>query len=621
MKYRAEINGLRAFAVVPVILFHAGFELFSGGFVGVDIFFVISGYLITTILIEDIENNRFCFTKFYEQRARRILPALFVVMLVCIPFAWMCMLPGQMKEFSQSLIAVSLFVSNILFWKKSGYFDVSSEEKPLIHTWSLAVEEQYYLLFPVFLFLVWRFGKNRVFWIIVILASISLAISEWGWRNKENANFYLIPSRMWELFAGAISAFIVQKHGVRSNNTLSLIGLAAITFSIFFYDEKTPFPSVYTLVPVVGVVLLVLFADKKTLVAKFLSIRAFVGIGLISYSAYLWHQPLFVFARLNKTEEPSIMLMGAYSCVVIILAIISWKFVEQPFRARRDKYVEKKPIFILSFIAIVIMILIGYTGHHTNGVMKIRFSPQQISFFETAKQSPLHSKCHFPQEEYSLNREECEYFGKKSKIAILGNSHANELAFSIAKILEPYDISLIHHSISGCKHNYNVVDEKNTVCQRWHNIVLNKLINNKNIKTIILSYRNEAYLKEKKYRKSLVEMTKILLKSEKKVNLVLQAPLIDQHINTFIANNLKSSKSKIYGVSLSKWNNIYSSVDELKAELSSEVIIINPANYMCDSKNCLASNNGISYYYDDNHLSISGANIIAKALLSKLDLK
>lgn len=237
MKYRAEIDGLRALAVVPVILFHAGFELFSGGFVGVDVFFVISGYLITTILIEDIENQRFSIVNFYERRARRILPALFFVMLCCLPLAWMLLLPNQMKDFAQSLVAVSLFASNILFWRESDYFSAAAEDKPLLHTWSLAVEEQYYILFPVFLFLAWRFGKNRVFWMVVVFAAISLALSEWGWRNRPVANFYLAPTRAWELLAGSIAAFIVQKRGVEKNNTFALLGLVAIIFSIFAYDE------------------------------------------------------------------------------------------------------------------------------------------------------------------------------------------------------------------------------------------------------------------------------------------------------------------------------------------------------------------------------------------------
>jgi len=176
--YRAEIDGLRALAVLPVILFHAGFDWFSGGFVGVDVFFVISGYLITTILIEDIEYKRFSITNFYERRARRILPALSFVMFVCIPFAWIWMLPNQMKDFSQSLVAVSLFVSNIFFWKDAGYFSTEADEKPLLHSWSLAVEEQYYLLFPIFLILAWRFGKNRVFWMIVVMAALNVLLSE-----------------------------------------------------------------------------------------------------------------------------------------------------------------------------------------------------------------------------------------------------------------------------------------------------------------------------------------------------------------------------------------------------------------------------------------------------------
>lgn len=361
MKYRSEIDGLRALAVVPVILFHAGFDLFSGGFVGVDVFFVISGYLITTILIEDIENKRLSIINFYERRARRILPALFFVMLVCIPFAWMWMLPSQMKDFSQSLIAVSLFASNILFWRESGYFAATSEEKPLLHTWSLAVEEQYYVLFPIFLILAWRFGKNRVFWMIVVMASISLLLSEWGWRNKATANFYLAPTRAWELLAGSVAAFIVQKQGVQKNNPLALLGMAAIVFSIFFYDETTPFPSVYALVPVLGVVLLVLYADKETIVAKFLSTKAFVRIGLISYSAYLWHQPLFAFARIRSLEHPSLLLMSSLSFISILLAYFSWRYIEKPFRDSR--VINKSQILMTSTVLLTSFTAVGFSEH------------------------------------------------------------------------------------------------------------------------------------------------------------------------------------------------------------------------------------------------------------------
>ncbi len=365
MKYRAEIDGLRALAIVPVILFHAGIKTFSGGYVGVDVFFVISGYLITTLLVEDIEKNRFSLVGFYERRARRILPALFFVMMCCIPFAWMWMLPSQLKEFSHSLIAVSIFASNVLFWRETGYFMPAVDEKPLLHTWSLAVEEQYYLLFPIFLFLAWRFRKNTVFWMIVALAGVSLALSEWGSRNEAIANFYLAPTRAWELFAGSIASFIVQRRGVVKNNWLALAGLLAITASIFLYDKTTPFPSVYALLPVSGAVLILLYASAETFAARLLSLPLLVGMGLISYSAYLWHQPIFAFTRLRFMPELSTGVALALSVLAIVMAFFSWKFIEAPFRNK--KKISRQVIFKASAVALLLPIGIGVFGHLGDG--------------------------------------------------------------------------------------------------------------------------------------------------------------------------------------------------------------------------------------------------------------
>jgi peptidoglycan/LPS O-acetylase OafA/YrhL len=423
LKYRPDIDGLRALAVVPVILFHAGFELFSGGFVGVDVFFVISGYLITTILIEDIENERFSIVNFYERRARRILPALFFVMLVCIPFAWMWMLPSQMKGFSQSLVAVSLFASNILFWQQSGYFDASVEEKPLLHTWSLAVEEQYYVLFPIFLILFWRFGKNRVFWMIVMMAAISLLLSEWGWRNKPSANFYLAPTRAWELFAGSIAAFIVQKRGVQKNNTLALLGLTAIIFSIFAYNETTPFPSAYALVPVVGVVLLILYANKETLVARLLSTKIFVGIGLISYSAYLWHQPIFAFAEVLWIDVDS-ALATLLVLVTVPFAYTSWRYVEKPFRNRR--LFERRKIYTLSAFGIVIFSAFGFTAYTTNG-FETRYDWTEHYYITSVEKEKFNDNC---TELYPdlANFHTCRMSNDTPPtIALIGDSHSHSL--------------------------------------------------------------------------------------------------------------------------------------------------------------------------------------------------
>ncbi len=364
MNYRREIDGLRAVAVLPVILFHAGFHVFSGGYVGVDVFFVISGYLITSILISELEAGNFSITRFYERRARRILPALFVVMLACLPFAYLWMLPSQLRDFSQSLVAVVLFASNILFWREDGYFAAAAELKPLLHTWSLAVEEQYYLLFPVFLWLFWRFRRQRVLWTVVGLAALSLLLAEWGWRNAPSANFYLAPTRAWELLAGSICAFLMVGRPQRSSNVLSAAGLALILFSVFVYNEGTPFPSVYTLAPILGTALIILYAAQGTWTARLLSMPVFVGVGLISYSAYLWHQPLFAFARLRSLSEPGPTLMAGLAVAALLLAWATWRFVEQPFRNRTSPVLgRQKSVFLVSGAAIALFAAVGLAGH------------------------------------------------------------------------------------------------------------------------------------------------------------------------------------------------------------------------------------------------------------------
>jgi peptidoglycan/LPS O-acetylase OafA/YrhL len=211
MNYRAEIDGLRALAVVPVILLHAGFVLFSGGYIGVDIFFVISGYLITTIIISEMNEGRFGLARFYERRARRILPALLLVTLVCIPISFYLFLPRDITDFSQSLIAVVTFSSNILFWRESDYFGAEAEFKPLLHTWSLSVEEQYYVLFPLFLILTWRLGIKKITIILALVLKSSLGIAQWAvYRNPATA-FYLLPTRGWEILVGAFAAIYLIK--------------------------------------------------------------------------------------------------------------------------------------------------------------------------------------------------------------------------------------------------------------------------------------------------------------------------------------------------------------------------------------------------------------------------
>jgi len=375
MNYRREIDGLRALAVLPVIFFHAGFDIFSGGFVGVDVFFVISGYLITSIILTEKQAGTFSLIHFYERRARRILPALFFVMAACVPLAWLWLLPNDMKSFSQSLMAVSTYSSNVLFLSESGYFDTAAELKPLLHTWSLAVEEQFYLLFPLLLMLTWRFGKRWIAGLLMAGAFISLAAAHWGAFNKPAETFFLLPTRGWELLIGALIALhynagtATAVKTASSNNTIcqagSALGLAMISYAIFAFDKSTPFPSLYALVPTIGTALVILFASPQTAVGALLGNTAFVSIGLISYSAYLWHQPLFAFARHRSLAAPSVATLLLLSLAALVLAYISWRFVEQPFR--RGERITRERLFAICGVLTIVFLSVGFYGDFTNG--------------------------------------------------------------------------------------------------------------------------------------------------------------------------------------------------------------------------------------------------------------
>jgi len=336
MQYRKEIDGLRALAVLPVIFFHAGFTGFSGGYIGVDIFFVISGYLITSIILKQKTENNFSLAHFYERRIRRIFPALFLVMFACIPFAYLWMLPSNFTEFGQSLVASSTFTSNILFWMQSGYFDNVAETKPLLHTWSLSIEEQYFLLFTLFIVLAWPFGKKFIVGALILVVLVSIGIAEWGWRNHPMANFFLTPMRVWELLAGALLAFYLFKRDIKGNNILSIIGVAMVAYAVYSFDKQTPFPSVYTLIPVIGTVLIILCTTPQTHIGRLLCLKPVVFIGLISYSAYLWHQPLFAFARIRLGEDPSALLYSTLIVVTLGLSYLTWRLVENPIRFKKD---------------------------------------------------------------------------------------------------------------------------------------------------------------------------------------------------------------------------------------------------------------------------------------------
>ncbi|AEI96558.1 acyltransferase family protein [Roseobacter litoralis] len=333
MKYRPEIDGLRSIAVLAVLFFHLGVPGITGGFTGVDIFFVISGYLITSILMRDLEAERVDLVQFYRRRALRILPGLFAVLIATIALSVFILLPSEMAVLGRSIIAALLFVSNIFFWSELDYFTPDAKENPLLHTWSLGVEEQFYILVPVAMWLVYRYARRFLLPLFTLSVLVSFVLSVYAVEPMPRASFYLLPTRYWELGAGsllAISGARNASHRLVANG-LAAFGLACIAAGLFWLTPNSVFPGPAALLPVTGAVALIA-AGRNNFAGRLLSTSGPVWIGKISYSLYLWHWPLIVLWKLRTDPYLSAVEMLTLGLVSIIVAALSTRYVEQPFR-------------------------------------------------------------------------------------------------------------------------------------------------------------------------------------------------------------------------------------------------------------------------------------------------
>ena len=489
-RHRKELDGLRALAILPVILFHAGFKVFSGGFVGVDVFFVISGYLITSAILVDTSAGTFNLARFYERRARRLLPALLLVLTVSIPLAWGSLLPADLKNFSLSLIAVTLFASNFLFWHWSGYFDSASELKPLLHTWSLGVEAQYYLLFPVFFLAVWKFGRRWTLVALILLALASLILAQWTSVDKPFFTFFLLPTRGFELLIGAcVSLHLAQTPISESqqpvnpsrdraysiakirDETIPGLGVALVVLPIFIFDRQTPFPSIYTLVPTLGTAILIVYATQRVFVGRLLASPPFVGIGLVSYSAYLWHQPLFAFARQRSAERPEPVSLAMLSVVVMVIAYLSWRFVEKPFRS--EKIISSAKVWSCGLGGSLVLIVLGTLGFVSDGFPN-RFASddRSLASLDTIQMSRYTDRLVLAALDQPFDD------SKRKKVLIVGDSFAKDLVNVINEtgMLSGLQVST-HFISSDCGNLYlhrsftaSIQSSRRTACERtgWY---------------------------------------------------------------------------------------------------------------------------------------------------------
>jgi peptidoglycan/LPS O-acetylase OafA/YrhL len=362
LKYRPDIDGLRAIAVLAVLFFHTGVPGFGGGFVGVDVFFVISGFLITSIILKDIKHDGFSIARFYERRIRRIFPALFAVLVfTVIVGAWMFDAPA-FSDLGKSVTATTLFSSNIFFWSQAGYFDAPSLQKPLLHTWSLAVEEQFYIFFPLALAFIHKRLKSRYLpWVLAALA-LSLGLSIWGVYYKAAATFFLVPTRAWELLVGSVIALGVLPNPSSAwvRNFLSITGLGMILYSVGFYTEATRFPGYNAIAPVLGAGLVIRYSREGDVVYRFLAAPPMMFIGLISYSLYLWHWPLVVFSKYLMFRQFGLLDSVGVIVMSLLLGFLSWRFIERPFRDKGAMFPDRNKLFAVA--GAVMLLFIGTGG-------------------------------------------------------------------------------------------------------------------------------------------------------------------------------------------------------------------------------------------------------------------
>jgi peptidoglycan/LPS O-acetylase OafA/YrhL len=634
MNYRREIDGLRAVAVLPVIFYHAGFAAFQGGFVGVDVFFVISGYLITSLILTDLKAGHFSLAHFYERRARRILPALFFVTAVCIPVSWFLLIPSDLQDFSQSLAAVGVFSSNIFFWRESGYFDTAASLKPLLHTWSLAVEEQFYLLYPLLVLMAWKLGKRWTGALLAVVAVASLALAHWGAQRMPSATFFLLPTRGWELLLGALIAFYFAERQSTGPARITgeaggVFGLSLIMLAVFAFDESTPFPSLYALVPTVGTALLILFATPQTTVGRFLGSGWLVGIGLASYSAYLWHHPLFVFARNLAPADPGPAVFLLLSVVSLVLALLSWRFVEQPFR--RKGVFGRTTIFTGAAAGSAMLIAFGLAGDSFNGFNWPRMNHDQQRVLATAIPSPERARCHADADNYQSPESACEYYFADASWAMFGDSHAVELAHGLAEALRGEQQGVKHLTFAGCPPVYGQVIEGN-LCWTWTHEAVDYIAGNSEIRNVVVSYRMLGYLfgepdyglrtppplldeaASERFWKSYVDVLERFVETGKTVFLVLQAPEAPKRVEELVFR-ARSHPGRIAGASRRWWDARSSFVTARLDQFPGEVTIVDPASLFCDSETCFVVRDGVALYYDDDHMSVHGAGLIAAEIV------
>jgi peptidoglycan/LPS O-acetylase OafA/YrhL len=460
--YRADIDGLRAVAVLLVVLYHLKTAKCTGGFIGVDTFFVISGYLISSLIIADVDAGRFSLGNFYERRIRRIFPALIVLLLAVAAFGCVMLLPTELKRCAESLLAAVFSVSNFYFWRHTGYFDATNGISPLLHTWSLAVEEQFYLILPLLLRAFRRLPRPRLLLVVSLIALISLIVSGIGAAKDDSAAFYLLHSRAWELLLGTLLALCPVDFQLSPvlRNLASFLGLALIIGPGFAYTDNTPFPGLAALPPCLGTALVIFagagHAHRETLASKLLSFQPLRLIGLISYSLYLWHWPIIVFARIDTDLSGNIPPRLLKLCLLALslgAAFLSWRFVELPFRYGRFRP-SRTRLFRLALAGVTLLAGVAAALIYLNGISRAwsQDAVRVAGYLDYQPDNQYRAGLCFIDGELGqkFNASICLRKSPAQKNYLLvGDSHAAALWYGLSETFS--DVNFMQATATGCK--------------------------------------------------------------------------------------------------------------------------------------------------------------------------
>ncbi|MEM9750796.1 MAG: acyltransferase family protein [Pseudomonadota bacterium] len=624
--YRKDIDGLRALAVLAVVFFHGHIAGFTGGYVGVDIFFVVSGYLIIGIISKDLKAGRFTYMRFYERRIRRLFPALFCMLTVTAAVSYFVLLPLDLEDFGKSALAASLSSSNILFWRQFGYFGDSADYAPLLHTWSLSVEEQFYLIFPPLLAaLAARRPSTRwtALWAIAILSFLAAV---WGVRAAPQASFYLPHTRAWEFLLGGFLALGLPPAAPRGvfgrllRETCGLAGLALIGGSFVLFDAETPFPGVMALPPTLGAALVIyagLGADARTapLVTRLLSLKPIVFVGLISYSLYLWHWPIWVLANYTPHQNISLVSQAVWLAASFAAAYLSWRFIETPFRRGRaqngqDSAHARWPALAAGGALMATGVAGGGSLYLMEGA-PWRVDPQIAALeAQAAGNSKPGRACHADGVRHMTLQTSCVHGADADPIfAVWADSHGVELAARAGEVAAEYGLSVQQFTLNACPPALGFEADFTPGCRARNDAVFGWLEAHPTVDTVILAaqYGKSAYVEmESAFLDGMQASIDALEAAGKKVVLVYPYPTYERPVPRRLALAARSGADLTrMGVDTKHFVESHANSFAFLDRQPDRLVVgrLYPHKAVCDETLCHLYADGVSLYFDEDHMS------------------